>query len=103
MSQHLFDQLTYSEDDWHIMENAHIRACELLGEHPAHYEHNDRLARTIMQVFGTGARDYEIIASIAAQRKESWFTYYLRVIEIPDTTCCARLREKGFAHLEPQG
>ncbi|PSH68505.1 hypothetical protein CU102_12065 [Phyllobacterium brassicacearum] len=69
MSQHLFDQLTYSEDDWHIMENAHIRACELLGEHPAHYENNDRLARTIMQVFGTGARDYEIIASIAAQRE----------------------------------
>jgi hypothetical protein len=69
MLPHPFDQLTYSEDDWQIMENAHLRACEILGQHPASYEHNDRLARTIMKLFDKGARDHERIASIAAHRE----------------------------------
>ena len=31
MSLHLFEKLTYSEDDWYIMQDAHVKACELLG------------------------------------------------------------------------
>jgi hypothetical protein len=69
MLPYFFDQLTYSEDDWQIMENAHRKACERLGQDPAFYEHNDRLARTIMKLFDKGARDYEKIASIAAHRE----------------------------------
>ena len=69
MLLHLFDQLTYSEDDWQIMEHAQLRACEILGQHPAYYENNDRLARTIMKLFYNGERDHERIASIAAHRE----------------------------------
>ncbi|PSH61595.1 hypothetical protein [Phyllobacterium sophorae] len=80
MIQNLSDKLTYSEDDWHVMEDAHIKACEILGLHPAYYEHKDRLARTIMSLFNKGTRDYQIIASLAAHRE----TIYQRVIEMPD-------------------
>jgi hypothetical protein len=69
MSLHLFDHLTYSEEDWRIMEKARIRACELLGQRAGDYENNERLARTIMKVFDAGTRDYEILASIAAHRE----------------------------------
>ena len=58
MIQNFSDKLTYSEDDWHVMEDAHIKACEILGLHPAYYEHRDRLARTIMSLFNKGTRDY---------------------------------------------
>jgi hypothetical protein len=69
MLPYFFDQLTYSEGDWQIMEHAHRKACERLDQDPALYEHNDRLARTIMKLFDKGARDYKLIASIAAHRE----------------------------------
>ncbi|UXN66254.1 hypothetical protein N8E89_24055 (plasmid) [Phyllobacterium sp. A18/5-2] len=69
MLLHLFDQLTYSEDDWQIMENAQLGAYEILRQHPAYYENNDRLARTIMKLFYNGERDHERIATIAAHRE----------------------------------
>ena len=69
MSLHLFEKLTYSEDDWYIMQEAHVKACELLGAQPVSYRNADRLARTIMRLFDAGARDFETIASIAAHRE----------------------------------
>ncbi|RCW77718.1 hypothetical protein [Phyllobacterium bourgognense] len=69
MSLHLFEQFTYSEDDWYIMQDAHLKACELLGLDPVSYKNADRLARTIMNIFDGGARDFQIIASIAAHRE----------------------------------
>ena len=69
MSLHLFEKLTYSEEDWYIMQDAHVKACELLGVQPVSYRNADRLARTIMNLFDGGARDFEIIASIAAHRE----------------------------------
>lgn len=68
MSLHLFGQLTYSEEDWQIMEIAHIRV-RAIDQPPASYEHNDRLARTIMKLFDQGTRDYQILAAIAAYRE----------------------------------
>jgi len=65
----LLHKLTYSEDDWEIMEGAHRRACALLGQSPIYYEHKDRLARTIMMLFDDGTRDVEILASIAVHRE----------------------------------
>ena len=55
MSLHLFEQLTYSEDDWYIMQDAHLKACELLGLDPVSYKNADRLARTIMNSSGERA------------------------------------------------
>ncbi|WP_271894233.1 hypothetical protein [Candidatus Phyllobacterium onerii] len=69
MSLHLFEKLTYSEDDWDIMQDAHLKACEFLGHDPVFYKNADRLARTIMNLFDGGARDFQIIASIAAHRE----------------------------------
>ena len=69
MSLHLFEKLTYSEDDWYIMQDAHVKACELLGAEPVSYRNADRLARTIMKTLRRGARDFQIIASIAADRE----------------------------------
>ena len=69
MSLHLFDKLTYSEDDWYIMQDAHVKACEILGQQPVSYNNADRLARTVMKLFDEGERDFQIIASIAAHRE----------------------------------
>jgi hypothetical protein len=69
MSLYLFEKLTYDEDDWCILEDAHIRACDLLGEPPVSYKNADRLARHIMKLFDAGVRDFEMIATIAAQRE----------------------------------
>ncbi|CAN7677765.1 DUF4277 domain-containing protein [Phyllobacterium sp. LjRoot231] len=69
MSLHHFENPTYSEEDWCILEDAHIKACELLGQPPVSYKNEDRLARTIMKLFDEGVRDFEIIASIAAHRE----------------------------------
>ena len=69
MSLHLFEKLTYDEEDWSILEDAHIKACELLGQPPVSYKNVDRLARHIMKLFDAGVRDFEIIATIAAHRE----------------------------------
>jgi hypothetical protein len=69
ISLNRFHKLTYSEDDWQLMESAHRRACDLLGQSPLYYEHNDRLARTIMKLFDTGTRNVELLASIAVHRE----------------------------------
>ena len=66
---HISDRSTYGEEDWHIIERAHIKACELLGQPPATYEHADRLARTIMRLFDQGSRDFQILAAIAAHHE----------------------------------
>ena len=55
--------------DWHIMQDAHVKACELLGHDPVSYKNADRLALTIMNLFEGGARDFQIIASIEAHRE----------------------------------
>ena len=69
MSLHLFDKLTYDEEDWCILGDAHIKACDLLGEPPMSYKNADRLARHIMKLFDAGVRDFEIIATIAAHHE----------------------------------
>lgn len=69
MSLHFFEHLTYSEEDWIIMESAHVKACELLGHLPASYEHNERLVQTIMELFDEGTDDYQILAAVAAHRE----------------------------------
>lgn len=69
MSLHLFEKLNYSEDDWCIMKNAHIMSCELLGQSPRSYEYNERLARSVMNLFNDGIRDYYVLALVAARRE----------------------------------
>jgi hypothetical protein len=66
---HISDRPTYSEEHWHIIERAYIKACELLGQPPASYENADRLARTIMRLFDQGSRDFQILAAIAAHHE----------------------------------
>jgi hypothetical protein len=69
-NNHVSDRPAYSEEDWQIIERAHIKACELLEQPPATYEHAERLARTIMELFDQGSRDFQILAAIAAHREE---------------------------------
>ena len=66
---HISDRPTYSEENWHIIERAQIKACELLGQPPATYAHADRLARTIMRLFAQGSRNFQILAADSHGRK----------------------------------
>lgn len=68
-NNHISDRPAYSEEDWQIIESANIKACELLEQPPATYEHADRLARTIMNLFDQGSRDFQILAAIAAHHE----------------------------------
>jgi hypothetical protein len=66
MLHRLFEKLTYSEEDWCVMQKAHIKACELLGQPSTNAE---RLAKTVMKLFDAGERDVKIIAAMAAHRE----------------------------------
>ncbi|ATU94985.1 hypothetical protein [Phyllobacterium zundukense] len=66
---HLVNQLTYSSQDWDIMQRAHTKASELLGRCPSTHENANRLARTVMNLFNRGLRDAEVLAWIAANQE----------------------------------
>ena len=66
MFHHLYEKLTYSEEDWCIMQKAHVKAWELLGQPSANA---DRMAKTVMKLFDAGERDFKVIAAMAAHRE----------------------------------
>jgi hypothetical protein len=63
---HVYDKLTYSEDDWRIMKLALARAGILL-DRPVGHPDADVLARTVMSVFDWGFRDSDVIATMVAE------------------------------------
>jgi hypothetical protein len=66
---HLTDQNNYSPDEWDLMQRAHDRASEMLHRGPKTHENADRLARTVMKLFGQGLRDEDILASKATNHE----------------------------------
>ena len=59
----------FSKDDCRILGLAYQRACHLLGRHPKHSSHADRLARTILTFFDQGQRDFGRLAGMAVKRE----------------------------------
>ena len=68
-NNHISDSPAYSEEGRQIIERAYSKACELLEQPPATYEHAYRLARTIIKLFDQGSRDFQILAAIAAHHE----------------------------------
>ncbi len=66
---HSENQITYSSQDWDIMQRAHEKASELLGRSPSTHEYANRLARTVMKLFDRGLRDPEVLAWVAANHE----------------------------------
>jgi hypothetical protein len=66
---HSVHQLSYSSQDWDVMQRAHAKASELLGRCPYTDENANRLARTVMKLFDQGVRDAEVLAWIAANQE----------------------------------
>lgn len=66
---HQTDQNNYSPEEWDLMQRAHDKASEMLHRCPKTHENADRLARTVMKLFGQGLRDEDVIASKAASQE----------------------------------
>ncbi len=97
MAPNLFQKLTYSSEDWHIMELALYQASAILRRPAKTHHHSERLARTIMSLFDRGLRDPSFIAVGAADRENSLADMQrLRVLPaltIQESTIDARARD----------
>jgi hypothetical protein len=64
---HIYDKLTYTEEDWRMMKLALSCASLLLDRTLKGHPDADILARTVMSLFDRGFRDPLIIAKMAAE------------------------------------